>query len=1142
MPYRHSPRDTRKAQVLGLLHLRSTPRMAEVVTWGYDLKTPSGRRDNCATALLSLLLIVTAVTVSGLTNSMQLIYIQADLCDTREGKLAANMDYMRNITNYDDARAASSEAVNITATAYYDAKDYYNILGLRFRWPAPYDLSEEERQKLETEARLGGDDCESVEECVGGVTGFVGDIFGEQTCAEVEVPCPDIESTELLVEYDSSQKSLDLFGNNATDFNREGINTSLAQEALDEATHAISELVRRINFASSIYVLYMAFLVIVTPPFIVYGAKWNQRIFDCLANVNKPLWIAFIVIAWYTHELFQSIVNSSLYKVIWGNFLKDPCWADPDFLVNTSLVIRDTCTDIASAHNLFNQAAANYRYYDQVETTWMAVVPEESLGPFYGDPEVDFPQDFPGNCSATTLLTAIQPGDGSVNWWALFFHSGALVALLLQLVLAHWFLSWFSVLRPLTMHRGRVMIPESSQGDEQLYREVRSFARRRAILPFLFTTAVLLFLLVNLGASSSDEDMPRKVLIGAFLLAFLQLGIIPLLIWRPVDERTMPKSNFVASHRLGPSNGEGGGVTATAAGMGAVAAGGGAAAVAQQRGREAQPEWEDEEDSDEWEDSEEGARRSLSPVDRTTSSPLFAGNGVPTSQYPSYGEQQHQEQKMEMPRVSSSDSLSSILQSAMAATANAAAVGEGRRQSFRWTRAGVNPGEIFKLLEMDQEGRVLCRDGKKKVYNAMAAIKDQLYSSPEDAANFLATLQSEPGLFVERTFDTTGRLENVFWATVDQQNKIARYGACIQMDTTVFTNKYGCPLLFIVGVDDENRSCVLAQCLLRSECTETFEWILTCWDGASGGRRPKVFLTDGDRAMTAALRGWKTTLHLYCLWHIFKNVLKNCGSSFPDIDERSRMLGLFRSAAYAATPEAFNTHSADLERTVAGKACAEYIQDLIEDKTKHYFAALLRFLGGVYRGQSLGHDFHGSSVHNRWRKSPDGDDEPWSVSNVLQEAGLGKDWDGRDEGLDDNYEGPTFDDDCGGEGVHPAEREGRATDRKACDRRRVFATMMAKSKENVGEIMKAVSSDQALHIQAQVDNYVRYLLADADGDTKAKNPAPVKPPGRPKGQGASSQTTVSNPRALKDNTKRTTRFKGSEEGGRKSKKIKQNPE
>lgn len=33
----------------------------------------------------------------------------------------------------------------------------------------------------------------------------------------------------------------------------------------------------------------------------------------------------------------------------------------------------------------------------------------------------------------------------------------------------------------------------------------------------------------------------------------------------------------------------------------------------------------------------------------------------------------------------------------------------------RWARAGVSPSEIFKLLEMDQDGKVLCRDGKKKV-------------------------------------------------------------------------------------------------------------------------------------------------------------------------------------------------------------------------------------------------------------------------------------------------------------------------------------------------------------------------------------------------------------------------------------------
>lgn len=61
-------------------------------------------------------------------------------------------------------------------------------------------------QALEIEAREGGDDCETVEECVGGIMGWIGGLVGEKTCVSTEVPCPDIEATALLVEYDASQK------------------------------------------------------------------------------------------------------------------------------------------------------------------------------------------------------------------------------------------------------------------------------------------------------------------------------------------------------------------------------------------------------------------------------------------------------------------------------------------------------------------------------------------------------------------------------------------------------------------------------------------------------------------------------------------------------------------------------------------------------------------------------------------------------------------------------------------------------------------------------------------------------------------------------------------------------------------------
>ncbi|CAB1113711.1 unnamed protein product [Ectocarpus sp. CCAP 1310/34] len=147
-----------------------------------------------------------------------------------------------------------------------------------------------------------------------------------------------------------------------------------------------------------------------------------------------------------------------------------------------------------------------------------------------------------------------------------------------------------------------------------------------------------------------------------------------------------------------------------------------------------------------------------------------------------------------------------------------------------------------------------------------------------------------------------------------------------------------------------------------------------------------VILTDADLAMTAAIAScWPGTLHLHSLWHGFKNVLKNCSSSFANNDDKTDMMRCFRNAAFAATPEVrwqslvrcrhttpprewiglphqfappqravnitfdvscvyhcirwhvFGTQVARLEQLVAGKKCKGYIADLIKNKTKWAF-------------------------------------------------------------------------------------------------------------------------------------------------------------------------------------------------------------
>lgn len=75
-----------------------------------------------------------------------------------------------------------------------------------------------------------------------------------------------------------------------------------------------------------------------------------------------------------------------------------------------------------------------------------------------------------------------------------------------------------------------------------------------------------------------------------------------------------------------------------------------------------------------------------------------------------------------------------------------------------------------------------------KVYNEMQKVNDALNAKPEDATDFLATLESEPGMYCDHTLNAQGRLVDVL-ATVQQQEQIARFGGCIQLDSTVFTNR-----------------------------------------------------------------------------------------------------------------------------------------------------------------------------------------------------------------------------------------------------------------------------------------------------------------------------------------------------------------
>ncbi|CAM9228549.1 unnamed protein product [Discosporangium mesarthrocarpum] len=544
----YGPQEWTTGNCLSFFHVKSTLRKAQIEEWGYNLHTHRGRRDWCATILLSMVLIAIALVISGLTDSLHLVNVETSLCTGTDEKVAENLQILYEVTNYTAAIQAKDDMMGLMANTY-------DAAGARYvsppPWPEPYRLTPEERAKLEAAAEDGGLECEYREVCAKVFGGCFGLGVCEQ-CKWVRVPCPDVEAKETLLAYDASHQALDIYGET---FPPEiDLNTTVVESFINGATEAISDFMFRINVASSVYVIYLAITLFVAPALVVYGTTFKNAIFQACSALNKPVWVLLFIVIWYLNEAITAVLKSAQFTVVWANFVKDPCWANPDFLVQTSQQIAEVCNNITFARNLFLQAGANYKYYSKVEATWLPTLLDDQSF-LYDSVEHVENATFPGFCDKTAMSLAIEPSNGQVNWGQLFLKTGALVALLLQVALAHWFVSWFSLLRPLIKHRGRVLIPRGTgayhsrpMGDEDhmlkqysqsddgtphglvTHREVIEYARLKAILPFLVSTGVLIFLLVNVAITDVNQYTFNQVFITVVILCAFQFILVPILI------------------------------------------------------------------------------------------------------------------------------------------------------------------------------------------------------------------------------------------------------------------------------------------------------------------------------------------------------------------------------------------------------------------------------------------------------------------------------------------------------------------------------------------------------------------------------------------------------------------------------------
>jgi hypothetical protein len=98
----------------------------------------------------------------------------------------------------------------------------------------------------------------------------------------------------------------------------------------------------------------------------------------------------------------------------------------------------------------------------------------------------------------------------------------------------------------------------------------------------------------------------------------------------------------------------------------------------------------------------------------------------------------------------------------------------------------------------------------------------------------------------------TSSLTHLFWMSPEQQILWLRYHDVIMHDNTCKTNRYNRPLSLFVTPDNNLKTRIVAQAIVDDETQLSYEWVFQCVK-ESTGISPRVFVTDGDPAVNAAV-------------------------------------------------------------------------------------------------------------------------------------------------------------------------------------------------------------------------------------------------------------------------------------------------
>ncbi|KAJ5195560.1 uncharacterized protein N7498_008998 [Penicillium cinerascens] len=200
-----------------------------------------------------------------------------------------------------------------------------------------------------------------------------------------------------------------------------------------------------------------------------------------------------------------------------------------------------------------------------------------------------------------------------------------------------------------------------------------------------------------------------------------------------------------------------------------------------------------------------------------------------------------------------------------------------------YIRQGYTTRQVLTgLREEDSSYALIPRD----IYNRRKKLSTEFLAGRTPIQALLMELPKDNDWIFRHKLDYEGHLTALFCIHRTSLEMLRRHPWVILMDCTYKTNRYGLPLLDIVGLVSTGQTCYIAFAFIQDEKQDTYEVVLHCLAEAYESlslQYPRTILIDKERALINAINVvFPDTKTIICIWHIEMNLLKKARPLLSD--------------------------------------------------------------------------------------------------------------------------------------------------------------------------------------------------------------------------------------------------------------------